>query len=75
MRNLAVLFIHLLATLACLLGPGGVGSLVAESLLLKHQLLILPGNDSPIYPRGDHVSTAKTSYSSSDALFQPVFVM
>ena len=41
MRNLAVLFIHLLATLARLLGPGGVRSLVAESLLLKHQLLIL----------------------------------
>jgi len=41
MRNLAVLFIHLLAILARLLGPGGVRSLVAESLLLKHQLLIL----------------------------------
>ena len=41
MRNLAVLFIHSLATLARLLGPGGVRSLVAESLLLKHQLLIL----------------------------------
>ena len=41
MRNLAVLFIHLIATLARLLGPGGVRSLVAESLLLKHQLLIV----------------------------------
>ena len=41
MRNLAVLFIHLLATLARLLGPGGVRSIVAETLLLKHQLLIL----------------------------------
>ena len=41
MRNLAVLFIHLLATLARLLGPGGVRSVVAESLLLKHQLLIV----------------------------------
>src|ERR1035438_2055897 len=41
MRNLAVLFIHSLATLARSLGPGGVRSLVAESLLLKHQLLIL----------------------------------
>ena len=39
MRNLAVLVIHLIATLARLLGPGGVRSLVAESLLLKHQLL------------------------------------
>src|SRR6266566_563125 len=41
MRNLVVLFIHLIATLARLLGPGGVRSLVAESLLLKHQLLLL----------------------------------
>ena len=41
MRNLAVLFIHLIATLARLLGPGGVRSVVAESLLLKHQLLIV----------------------------------
>ncbi|MGB7461261.1 MAG: hypothetical protein WBW14_00065, partial [Candidatus Acidiferrum sp.] len=41
MRNLAVLVIHLIATLARLLGPGGVRSLVAESLLLKHQLLIV----------------------------------
>jgi hypothetical protein len=36
-----VLFIHLLATLVRLLGPGGVRSIVAESLLLKHQLLIV----------------------------------
>ena len=41
MRNLIVLFIHFIATLARLLGPGGVRSLVAESLLLKHQLLIV----------------------------------
>src|ERR1700687_338888 len=41
MRPLVVLFIHFIATLARLLGPGGVRSLVAESLLLKHQLLIV----------------------------------
>jgi putative transposase len=41
MRNLVVLFIHFIGTLARLLGPGGVRSLVAESLLLKHQLLIV----------------------------------
>ena len=35
MRNLAVLFIHLIATLARLLGPGGVRSVVAELLLLN----------------------------------------
>jgi putative transposase len=41
MRNLLVLFVHFIATLARLLGPGGVRSLVAESLLLKHQLVIV----------------------------------
>ena len=41
MRNLIVLFIHFIATLVRLLGPGGVRSMVAESLLLKHQLLIV----------------------------------
>ena len=41
MRHLVVLFIHFIATLARLLGPGGVRSVVAESLLLKHQLLIV----------------------------------
>jgi transposase InsO family protein len=41
MRNLVVLFVHCIATLARLLGPGGVRSIVAESLLLKHQLLIV----------------------------------
>src|SRR5438034_3131240 len=41
MSNLVILFIHFIATLARLLGPGGVRSLVSESLLLKHQILIL----------------------------------
>ena len=41
MRHLVILFIHFLATLVRLLGPGGVRSIVAESLLFKHQLLIV----------------------------------
>ena len=41
MRDLAVLFLHLLATVARLAGPGGARSIVAESVLVKHQLLIL----------------------------------
>ncbi len=41
MRDLALLLIHLLAIVARLLGPGGVRSVVAESLLVKHQLLVL----------------------------------
>ena len=41
MRDLAVLFIHLLTTVARLAGPGGARSVVAESVLVKQQLLIL----------------------------------
>ena len=41
MRDLILLFIHLIATIARLLGPGGLRSVVAESLLVKQQLLIL----------------------------------
>ena len=40
-RDLAVLFLHLLATVARLAGPGGARSVVAEFVLIKHQLLIL----------------------------------
>ena len=41
MRDLVILFIHFLTTIARLARPGGVRSAVAESLLIKHQLLIL----------------------------------
>jgi putative transposase len=40
-RDLAVLFLHLLVTVARLAGPGGARSVVAESVLVKHQLLVL----------------------------------
>jgi putative transposase len=40
-RNLAILFLHLLATVARLAGPGGTRAVVAESVLVKRQLLIL----------------------------------
>jgi len=40
MRELLILAIHLLVTFAKLLRPGGVRAVAAESLLLKHQLLI-----------------------------------
>jgi hypothetical protein len=57
MRNLAVLVIHLIAKLARLLGPGGVRSLVAESLILKHQLLIVNRSRqrSPNLSAGDRI--------------------
>jgi transposase InsO family protein len=41
MRDTLVLFVHLLTAIARLVRPGGARSIVAESLLLKHQLLIL----------------------------------
>jgi putative transposase len=40
MRELLILAIHLPVTVAKLLRPGGVRALAAESLLLRHQLLI-----------------------------------
>jgi hypothetical protein len=40
MRGLLILAIHLLVTLVKLLRPGGLRAVVAESLLLKHQILI-----------------------------------
>ena len=39
-RDLLILAIHLLVTVAKLLRPGGARAVAAESLLLKHQLLI-----------------------------------
>jgi hypothetical protein len=41
MRDLAVLFLHILATVARLAGPGGARAVVAESDLVKQQLLML----------------------------------
>src|SRR5260370_38873596 len=40
MIHLLILAVHLLATIAKLMRPGGVRAVVAESLLLKHQLVI-----------------------------------
>ena len=41
MKNLLLLLAHLLTTLAKLLGPGGARAIVADSLLMKQQLLII----------------------------------
>jgi putative transposase len=41
MRDLVILFLHVIAALARLLGPAGIRSVVAESVLIKQQLLIL----------------------------------
>ena len=41
MRDPVILFIHLIVTIARLMRPGGARAVVAESLLVKHQLVIL----------------------------------
>src|SRR5215813_14509907 len=41
MRHLFILIIHFMATVLKLVRPGGVHAVVAESVLAKHQLLIL----------------------------------
>ena len=57
MRTAVVLFIHFIASLARLLGPGGARSIIAESLLLKHQLLIVnrPRRRSPNLRASDRI--------------------
>ena len=40
MKEAMILVFHLLTTIAKLLGPGGSKAVIAESLLLKHQLLV-----------------------------------
>jgi hypothetical protein len=41
MKDMVILFIHLLNTTAKLLGPGGAKAVIAENLLLKQQLLVV----------------------------------
>src|SRR5258708_16285759 len=41
MRDFLILFVHLIVSLARLARPGGLRSVVAESALLRHPLLVL----------------------------------
>src|SRR5215813_8603764 len=41
MRHLIILVVHLITTVLRLVRPGGLRAVVAESVLAKHQLLIL----------------------------------
>ena len=41
MKSILLLFIHLVVIIAKLLGPGGAKAIVADSLLMKQQLLII----------------------------------
>jgi len=49
MKDLFILFAHLLTTIAKLLGPGGTKSVIADSLIMKQQLLVMsrPKQRSP----------------------------
>jgi hypothetical protein len=40
-RDIVIVFVHLIVTLVRLARPGGLRSVVAESVLVKHQLRIL----------------------------------
>jgi hypothetical protein len=40
MRDFLILFVYLVVTVVRLAGPGEIGSVVAESVLVRHQLLI-----------------------------------
>jgi hypothetical protein len=67
MRDLVILFIHLIATFARLLGPGGMRSVVAESVLVKQQLLtsIVRGSGHQIY--GPLIASSQACVLSSFA--------
>jgi hypothetical protein len=41
MKDIFLLFVHLVVTIAKLLDPDGVKAIVTESLLMKQQLLIV----------------------------------
>src|SRR5918994_4492478 len=41
MRDFLILFVHVIVTVARLARPGGLRSVVAESALVRHQLLVL----------------------------------
>ena len=57
MRSLLFLLFHLLTTLAKLLGPGGIKTVLAENLLIKHRLLVLNRNRcrAPALSPGDRI--------------------
>jgi hypothetical protein len=71
--DLAVLFLHLLATVARLAGPGGARSVVAESVLVKHQLT--PGPVDPFRDRIQAVHAVEPSSSADTAEASPALLV
>jgi len=47
MKDLLILLIHLLTTIAKLMGTGGARAVVADSLLMKQQLLVINRSRQP----------------------------
>ena len=66
MRDLVILFIHLITTLARLASPRGARSVVAESVLVKHQLLILSRSQSTLL--GHNWATSAREYGVTRAI-------
>src|ERR1035437_10502459 len=60
MRNLVILFVHVLATLARLWGPGGIRSVVAESVLVKH-----PQSFAAAAPQSPHFRSPRRRFVRS----------
>ena len=55
MRHLAILFVHVVVTVARLCGSRGARSVVAESRLVKHQLLVLNRARAPVLRPTDRI--------------------
>ncbi len=65
MRDFLVLFVHFLTTLARLLGPGGTRAVIAETLLIKHQLVVLNRSRRRAVPSIYFIRTANGFFAGS----------
>ena len=80
MRDVVILFVHLFVIVVRLIRPGGLRSVVAESAILKYQLLILNRGRkrAPNLRAADRVIAChpqKFDRILSGLLFQSVFMM
>src|SRR6516162_9120198 len=57
MRDFLILFVHLIGVVVRLAKPGGLRSVVAESVLVRHQLLILNRGRAPKLRAADRIVT------------------
>ncbi len=70
MREIWVLLGHFLTTLARLLGPGGMRAVIAETLVIKHQLVILYRSRRRAVPPFDLIRATNGFFAAAgDALF------